>query len=245
METISYKGYGFWTSILSGAVICLAIQFLLTLLGSGVGLLSVDVYKGLNLSTLLQIVTAFFVVLSLAISFGVGGFLSTFLGGQRTKFSALVHGLTTWAVVIVSSVFFLGTAFSSSLGGILGAAGIGTGATVGFDAFWEELRELNPRIVSDVKLMDGKIVTSLVSDKKKPALASETLEQAKRDPKLTPSVREDLKDVKNAAGGASLLAFVALLICAFSSWLGGRLAVRRMPVSEEVISAEPVRRSAA
>src|SRR5205814_5449530 len=105
-----------WGAIFAGAIIALATQLVLTLIGAAVGLATLDPATGQNPSgTTLGIGAAVWLVISSFVSLFLGGYVAGRLGGT---FNGWLHGLATWATVTMLTVLLVSTA----AGGLIGKA---------------------------------------------------------------------------------------------------------------------------
>ena len=108
-----------WGSIIAGVAVALVVQLLLSILGLGIGLATVDpASSGTPSAASLSIGAAVWWVVSGVIASAIGGFVSGRLSGKPTPATAGYHGLVTWSVTTLVVVFLL----SSTIGGILGGA---------------------------------------------------------------------------------------------------------------------------
>lgn len=104
-----------WSALLAGVVLVVAIQLVLSLLGASIGFGTVDVTAGDTPSA-----SAFgtgagvWWVVSACISLFVGGYVAAWLAGVELRIDGLWHGLVTWALVTLLTVYLL----SSAIGGI-------------------------------------------------------------------------------------------------------------------------------
>lgn len=126
-------GYRFsWGLAFAGAFAATAVTFFLLTLGSGVGLLLVNpvTHSGPSAPVFLTGGAIYFFVAQ-AFGFAVGGHLAGRLLGplvetrKQEDFRAGSHGLTVWALTVVTSVIlvaFAGLASSSHVGALYGAA---------------------------------------------------------------------------------------------------------------------------
>lgn len=100
-----------WGSVFAGAIIALAAQLVLTLIGTAIGLATLDPTTSDNPSaTSLGIGAGIWLVLSSLISLFLGGYIAARLGGT---FNGWLHGLTTWATVTILTVMLLSSAAGS------------------------------------------------------------------------------------------------------------------------------------
>ena len=124
-----------WGAVFAGVVIALITQFLLSMLGVGIGVSTIDPLTGDTPG-----VTAFSI--SAAIWWTVGGIIAAFAGGwvagrlsgTPSPVSASLHGLVTWATSMLVVFYLLTSAVGSLIGGAFGVVGSAlsqAGAAVG------------------------------------------------------------------------------------------------------------------
>jgi hypothetical protein len=124
-----------WPAIIAGAVIALAIQVLLAMLGTGIGASTVDpLANGDSPSAgAFGIGAAIWWGVSSLIALFFGGWMAGRLSGMPRSADGGLHGLLTWAVSLLATVYLVSSAASSVMSGaagILGTAATAT-ATVG------------------------------------------------------------------------------------------------------------------
>jgi hypothetical protein len=114
-----------WAAVIAGAFVAAALSLALLALGAGFGLLSVSPWSnaGVSASTAGTAAIVWLIVIQIVAS-GVGGYLA---GRLRTKWTAIhsdevyfrdtVHGFLVWAVAVVITAAFLGSAASAMVGG--------------------------------------------------------------------------------------------------------------------------------
>src|SRR5437764_4932060 len=130
----AYYGFGrpfariSWGAIFAGAVVALATQLVLALIGGAIGLATLNPATGQSPSgASLGIGAAIWLVISSLISLFVAGYVAGRLGGT---FNGWLHGLATWATVTMLTILLLTTA----AGGLVGAAsGLGAFAVSNSD----------------------------------------------------------------------------------------------------------------
>jgi hypothetical protein len=111
-----------WGAIFAGALIALATQLVLTLVGAAIGLATLNPAAGQSpSSTTLGIGTAVWVVISSLMSLFLAGYIAGRLAGT---FNGWLHGLATWATVTVLAILLLTTAAGGLLGAASGVAGL-------------------------------------------------------------------------------------------------------------------------
>src|SRR5260221_1768784 len=109
-----------WGAIIGGTIIALVTQITLSLLGIGIGASTIHVQSGQTGSSLGS-GSAVWLVLTILISLFAGGYVAGRLAGFPTKQEGMLHGLITFGLVTLLSLYFLTTA----LGAIIGGAGGG------------------------------------------------------------------------------------------------------------------------
>lgn len=113
-----------WGSIFGGVVTALAVSFLLSLLGSGLGLSAVDISTADapdGLGTGMLIYTGLSVLISLAL----GGYVA----GRLSVAEGCVHGFLSWAVTVLLAVILSGMLVNSAFNAASSIAGSVVSAT--------------------------------------------------------------------------------------------------------------------
>jgi hypothetical protein len=120
-----------WPAIFAGAVVAVAVSFILVALGGGLGFAIISPWPGHGASaTAFTINAAIWLIVSQWVSAAVGGYIA---GRLRTKwvgththevfFRDTAHGLVTWSVATVLVVLVLASSATSMIGGGLRAMG--------------------------------------------------------------------------------------------------------------------------
>jgi hypothetical protein len=110
-----------WGAIFAGALIALATQLVLTLIGAAIGLATLNPASGQSPSgTTLGVGATVWVVITSLISLFLGGYIAGRLGGT---FNGWLHGLATWATVAMLTMLLLTTAAGALIGTASGLAG--------------------------------------------------------------------------------------------------------------------------
>ncbi|HEV7246178.1 MAG TPA: PhnA-like protein [Shinella sp.] len=107
-----------WGAIFAGVAIALAVQFLLNLLGVGIGAAVLDPATSDNpaASTFSIGGGIWFVVAGIVASF-LGGYVASRLSGRPSTSTGGYHGLTTWAVTTLVVLYLLTTSVGALIGG--------------------------------------------------------------------------------------------------------------------------------
>lgn len=116
-----------WGAIFAGALIAIALQMLLNLLGLGIGLATLEPGGdapggGLALGAILWWALSGFAALF------VGGAVAGRLAGSPTHVDGALHGVTVWAVATAFAMYLVASSFGALVSGTLGIVGNGIGA---------------------------------------------------------------------------------------------------------------------
>lgn len=113
-----------WGAIIAGALLALAIQFMLGLLGLGIGLATIDPNgaESFDANTFAS-VGGLWTVAVVLIGLFVGAYAAGRLAGISSKTDAILHGIVTWATSTLLVVFLLTSGASAVLGAAFGAIG--------------------------------------------------------------------------------------------------------------------------
>jgi hypothetical protein len=129
-----------WPAIFAGAVVAVAVSFILVALGGGLGFAIISPWPGHGASaTAFTINAAIWLIVSQWVSAAVGGYMA---GRLRTKwvgththevfFRDTAHGLVTWSVATLLVVLVLASSATSMIGG--GMRAVGGAASAGAQA---------------------------------------------------------------------------------------------------------------
>jgi hypothetical protein len=111
-----------WGAILAGAVMALAIYFLLTLLGAAVGISISDEFAGRNIAN----GAAVYAIAVTAVCLFVGGIIASQLTAGEQKGEAVIYGLLVWAVVFAMLLWLMATGVKAGFNTMVGVATAGT-----------------------------------------------------------------------------------------------------------------------
>ncbi|MDQ2804334.1 MAG: hypothetical protein M3Y41_17250 [Pseudomonadota bacterium] len=122
-----------WQALLAGIFLAVAVQLLLSTLGLGVGLGLVSPNTGSTPdASSFGIGAGVWWFVSNLIALAIGGFAAARLAGVTTRLDGVLHGLVTWSVVTLFTLWLLTTAIGGLLGGafsgiasVLSSAGAG------------------------------------------------------------------------------------------------------------------------
>ena len=125
-----------WGAIFAGVVIAIAVQLVLGILGTGIGLSLVDPVEGTTPGAAgFGIGAGIYWLITTVIALGAGGYAAARVAGVHDRFDGLVHGLVVWGVTLILTLYLLTSAVGGIIGGafrtvgsVASAAGTGIGA---------------------------------------------------------------------------------------------------------------------
>ncbi len=127
-----------WGAVFGGLVIALVIQLMLSLLGIGVGMGTVDPLHESNPFAGLGIPTLIWGIVSMLIALFAGGLVAGRLAGIPRTIDSVLHGLLTFCLFTIVMFYLITTTAGTIVSGITGlavqtlsAAGKGVGAVAG------------------------------------------------------------------------------------------------------------------
>lgn len=141
-----------WGSIFAGVVIAVAVQLVLGILGTGIGLTMVDPVEGTTPgATGFGIGAGLYWLVTTVIALGAGGYAAARVAGVHERFDALVHGLVVWGVTLILTLYLL----TSAVGGIIGGAFRTVGAVAG--AAGSSVAAAAPKVASIANVDQGDV----------------------------------------------------------------------------------------
>ena len=154
-----------------------------TLLGLGISFGSLDTVEETNPTAGLGIGTAIWYIVSSLLSLFVGGWVAGRLASTPRLFDGVIHGVLTWCLVTLFTVYLLTTAVGRIIGGVSGLARTaGSGIAAAAPGLADQARAQLKKNDVDIDLSDLKgEVNQLLRETGKPGLRPEALErQAER-----------------------------------------------------------------
>jgi hypothetical protein len=115
-----------WAAVFAGVVLALAIQLLLSMLGLGIGMTTIDPaagQAGMPQASSFSIGAGLWWTISYMIALGIGGYVAARLAGVVIRGDGLIHGLLTWAFALLISAYLVTTTVGSVMGGAMSALG--------------------------------------------------------------------------------------------------------------------------
>ena len=170
-----------WGAIFAGAVVAITVQLILSLLGTSIGMSTIDPlqHSSPDASTF-GIGAGIWWGISSIISLFAGGWVAGHLAGVPDKTDAMLHGIVTWGLATIATVYLLASIVGSIVSGgasVAGAAATAAGsaataaAVPAANAAKKQLEESG--ISVDSMMAQAK---QLLQQTGKPALQPESLE---------------------------------------------------------------------
>ncbi|MCK8455310.1 hypothetical protein [Sphingomonas faeni] len=167
-----------WGAIFAGVVIAIAVQLVLGILGTGIGLSLVDPVEGTTPGAAgFGIGAGIYWLITTVIALGAGGYAAARVAGVRDRFDGLVHGLVVWGVTLILTLYLL----TSAVGGIIGGAfrtvgSVASAAGTGIGAAAPKVADVAGVDVTDVREEAAQYLATAPSDP-----AQMTPEQAQKE----------------------------------------------------------------
>ena len=115
-----------WAAIFGGVILVVVVQLLLSTLGAGIGLGTVNVNAGTTPdASSLGIGADIWWVISSCIALFFGGYVAAWLAGIEIRFDGVLHGLVTWGIATLLTIYLLTSAIGGIIGGGFSALGEG------------------------------------------------------------------------------------------------------------------------
>ncbi len=193
-----------WGAILAGAMTALSTLLILSLIGVGIGLSTLEPATGESPSgTTIGIGAVIWWIVSSLASLFVGGYVAGRLAGN---FNGWMHGLVTWSTVSLLTVLLL----SSAVGRIFaGASGLAQFAT--------QAPNMVPGLVAPLRGSAQEAMDRLQGSTTDPAARARTEEQA----------REVVREASKGGAMGSFGAALAMILGAIAASLGGMTGKQR------------------
>lgn len=154
-----------WSAIIAGTLVGLMTQVTLLLLGTSIGLYSIEVSGGLSQFGGLGVGASIWWVISAMLSLFVGGWLASRFAGIQRVFDGILHGVITWAAITVLTLTVLTNIAGGILGGtframgtVVSSAGQAAGAVLGSGEVAEPVTDVMDEaqgIISQVRARGG------------------------------------------------------------------------------------------
>jgi hypothetical protein len=118
-----------WGAIFGGVVLVVVVQLLLSTLGAGIGLGTVNTNAGTTPDAgNLGMGAGIWWVISSCLALFCGGYVAAWLAGIEIRFDGALHGLVTWGIATLLTIYLLTSAIGGVIGGGFSALGSVTSA---------------------------------------------------------------------------------------------------------------------
>lgn len=203
-----------WGAVLAGVAIILTIQITLALLGTGIGLGTVDpVSQETPTAAAFGVGAGIYWAISVLLSVFLGGWIAGRLAGIPADFDGLIHGVLSWSLATLLTVYLLTSSVGSLIGGAFGmVGGIAQTATEAASNAKPEVTGMTGAVNERLK-QSGLDVERLKNEAQDPAKQKEAEQKA----------REAADKSAKVGSRASLFAFFALVLGAAAGAIGGRM----------------------
>ncbi len=114
-----------WGAIFAGAVVAIITQFLLNLLGLGIGLTTFEFASPDDSAAGFGIAQGIWAVVSALIALFAGGWVAGRLAGMPRKTDGMLHGVVTWALTTLLGLYLLTTGVGRVVSGTTSMIGQG------------------------------------------------------------------------------------------------------------------------
>ena len=139
-----------WGAIFAGVVVALVIQVMLTMLGVGIGMATLDPASGDNpAASTFSITAAVWWFISGIIAAFAGGYVAARMSGRTVPTTGAFHGLTTWAFTTLLVLYLLTTTAGSLVGGVFS----GVASTIG--GIGQTVAESAAPVLADANPLDA------------------------------------------------------------------------------------------
>lgn len=205
-----------WGAVFAGLVLATALQIVLTLLGTAVGLAAWDPgesARGLGIGA------GIWAILSILISLFVGGLATGRLAGLLRRKDGALHGVLLWGLSTILTLWLLASGVSAVAGGAFRMVGSALGATTNAAA----------QTAGAVATGRSGSVASLKDRAKGVAQRGQALADSLADP-IRVQAGEAARGAESAAGTGAWLALLALGLSAAAAVAG---ATRTAPLAEQ------------
>lgn len=203
-----------WGAVFAGVAIILAVQITLALLGAGIGLGTVDpLARETPEAATFGTAAGIYWAVSILLSVLLGGWVAGRLAGIPRNFDGLIHGVLSWSVGTLLTVYLLTTSIGGMIGGAFGMVGNVARTTT------EAASNAKPDIQGMAGAVNDKLKQSGIDLGRMKSEAQDPANQQQAEQKA----REAGDQSAKIASRASLFAFLAMVLGAAAGAIGGRM----------------------
>jgi hypothetical protein len=174
-----------WAAVFAGVILAMGIHLLLSVLGTGIGVSTIDpVQQTTPDAKVLGVSAGIWWAVSSLIALFVGGWVASYLAGIPRSLDGILHGLLTWGLATLLAFIFIGSAVGTLVGGALNLTGtIGKGAAGAVSAVAPQIADAAKQKLAESDLSWNDITKeagALLSQTGKPALQPDALKDQSR-----------------------------------------------------------------
>lgn len=190
-----------WGAILAGVVVALVLQIALNVLGLSIGANTINpVTERDPIGPAFDNAAIIWIGASIILSLFAGGWVAGRLAGNPDETDGMLHGIVTWGIVTLLSIFFI----TSTAGGIV--SGIGNVVSRGANLAGQAVTSLVPQAADAINLQDVTLqsveaeVRTLLRQTDDPALQPEAIEsQAEQAGQIAQDTAQDVAQTPTLA----------------------------------------------
>jgi hypothetical protein len=135
-----------WTSVFAGVVVALGVQMLLSTLGTGIGMSTIDPLRAGETpsASAFSIGAGLWWVVSSFIALFIGGWVAAQFSGYLRHLDGILHGLLVWALGTLITIYLLGTALGAVASGasnVLGGGARGMAEAASSVVSWDDIKQ--------------------------------------------------------------------------------------------------------
>jgi len=224
-----------WGAIFAGVAIAMAVQIVLSLLGVAIGASTIDPLKEQNPAKGIGIGAGIWFVISSLVAMFIGAWVAGRLSGATRQSDGRLHGLLTWSVGTLVTVYLLTTAVGGMIGGA--ASVLGKAASTGAQSaktgdLQAQLREMgvDPDALK-ARAQAAAPSGTLTPTGRTPADSQQAQEQKAQ---LEQKAREAGDTAARGVSQAAFWSFLLLALSAAAASIGGTQGTRRIERFEPV-----------
>jgi hypothetical protein len=172
-----------WAAVFAGGIVAIVVQLLLALLGTGIGMSTVDpLTAGATPdASSLGIGAAVWWTISSVVALFAGGWVAGHLAGVPVTKDSVLHGILVWGIATIAAVYLISSAAGSIVRGVAGVAGgaasmAATGAAAAAGPATDAIKSKLDESGIDINALKSE-ATKLLGQTGKPALQPSALEQ--------------------------------------------------------------------
>ncbi len=216
-----------WGAALAGVALAIAVQLVLMMIGLGIGLSTVDVSAGaagVPSASSLSVGGGIWWLVSSLIATIAGAYVAARLAGIPVRLDGALHGLLSWAITLLVTVYLL----TSAVGGILGGAYHMVGNAI--SAAGQGISQAAPEVASQTGLSTANL-ESQAEALLRPQSQQPGPDQAKRQ------LLADLRDIAMGGGNVDQAKQQATSLIAQQAGISQEEAQQRLEQFEQKASA--------